>query len=773
MVLIFCKKLREVKGDLIEEKPISLEVEETISSLEMQKLDQTEEDTCSVEVDNPSNGIKETLIVPQVLKLDTLSTQIQVLRNEHRALSNEVKGISDETLLGSEVLSALRLLGTECETFKKKYLEESLERKRLYNEVIELKGNIRVFCRCRPLSQEELSSGSSSVVEFDPAQESELRIICSDSSKKQFKFDHFFGPQDSQEAVFAKTSPVVTSVLDGFNVCIFAYGQTGTGKTFTMQGTHENRGVNYRTLEEVFRMTNERSTTLRYELFVSMLEVYNEKIRDLLVENSDQPQKKLEIKQTAEGTQEVPGLVEARVYSTDEVWAQLNVGSQNRAVGSTNANELSSRSHSLLRVTVRGENFVNGQKTKSYLWLVDLAGSERVGRTEVDGERLKESQFINKSLSALGDVIHALASKTSHIPYRNSKLTHLLQSSLGGDCKTLMFVQISPSSADVGETLCSLNFASRVRGIEHGPARKQADPTELLKYKHMAEKIRQDEKETKKLQDSLQSLQIRSVAREQLCRSLQEKVRDLESQLAEERKARLQQETRAAASSTKLPAFSSFQQGQKRDQAEKLPPPGFSSSRPPLKRINNFPPRPSMLPTRKTGNIASAPREDKENNYRATLMKPRRVSVAVKPQATMQVYEPKRRVSIATLRPESHLFSIMTPLNNSSKVQTTNMNPDRGAMVRRSFARDPRRISRIFSPLHGTSRATTVGGEVTPIISRSKFLGSPGQVGSWIPKHPTVVALHKRHFVWSPLKEKVKNNGRRSLLPSKSSDNWK
>lgn len=147
---------------------------------------------------------------------------------------------------------------------------------------------------------------------------------------------------------------------------------------------------------------------MKYELSVSMLEVYNEKIRDLLVDNSNQPPKKLEIKQSAEGTQEVPGLVEACVHSTIEVWELLKSGSQVRSVGSTNANELSSRSHCLLRVTVTG----------SHLWLVDLAGSERVGKIEVEGERLKESQFINKSLSALGDVISALASKTSHIPYR-------------------------------------------------------------------------------------------------------------------------------------------------------------------------------------------------------------------------------------------------------------------------------------------------------------------------------------------------------------------
>ncbi|XP_043692070.1 kinesin-like protein KIN-14S isoform X1 [Telopea speciosissima] len=708
--------------------------------------DNGNDDSSSNQICEISSGQERNL--PILQRIDALSTKIQNLKREHGVLSGEVKGIVTESFPGSEVLSALQSLGTEHETLKKKYLEEYSERKRLYNEVIELKGNIRVFCRCRPLNQDEIESGLSSVVDFNPCQDSELQINCSDSSRKQFKFDHVFGPHENQEAIFAQTSPVVTSVLDGFNVCIFAYGQTGTGKTFTMEGTPENRGVNYRALEQLFRISERRSSTMRYDLFVSMLEVYNEKIRDLLAENSNQPMKKLEIKQAAEGTQEVPGLFEARVYRTDEVWELLKTGSQIRSVGSTNANELSSRSHCLLRVTVRGENLVNGQKTRSHLWLVDLAGSERVGRIEVEGERLKESQFINKSLSALGDVISALANKTAHIPYRNSKLTHLLQSSLGGDCKTLMFVQISPSAADLGETLCSLNFASRVRGIEHGPARKQADPTELLKYKQMAEKLRQDEKETKKLQDSLQSLQLRSAAREQLCRSLQEKVRDLERQLAEERKTRLQQENRIS-----VPSALTLQLGE-RNTREKKPPLAPSKMRPPLRGITNILPQ-SPAPPRKYNIVTSNSVEDKESKTitnTKTLMRPRRISIAAiraPASVTTQVHQPKRRVSIATIRPDS----MMTPATTSNK------------MGRLSFVRDPqknRRVSRIFSPLPELRTASV---EATPVGTRRKFLGSPPmQVASWKPKHPTVLALQRRHFVWSPLKQKGLKNERKSFL---------
>ncbi|XP_009770793.1 kinesin-like protein KIN-14S [Nicotiana sylvestris] len=700
--------------------------------------------------------------LPILTKIEDLRNKVLDLRKEQAALRNEVKGMSVDSFPGSEASNTLQHMSVqhellkkkyddECELLKKKYLEECTERKRLYNEVIELKGNIRVFCRCRPLNSDEIANGSTSVVEFDPSHENELQI-CAGSSKKQFKFDYVFKPEDNQDAVFAQTMPIVTSVLDGYNVCIFAYGQTGTGKTFTMEGTPENRGVNYRTLEMLFSLSSERSSIMKYELSVSMLEVYNEKIRDLLVENSNHPAKKLEIKQSAEGTQEVPGLVEARVYGTDEVWELLKSGSRARSVGSTSANELSSRSHCLLRVTVVGDNLINGQRTRSHLWLVDLAGSERVGRIAVEGERLKESQFINKSLSALGDVISALASKTAHIPYRNSKLTHMLQSSLGGDCKAVMFVQISPSTTDLGETLCSLNFASRVRGVEHGPARKQTDLVELMKHKLLAEKAKQDEKETKKLQDNLQFLQLKLANREQTCRNLQDKVRDLENQLADGRRTRLKQESNA------FPGVS-LSQSQKIITEKKPPLAPSKALRLPLRtRTSNFLPPPSPLPRPTKARKSFVPSCGKENlassSTTTAILKPRRGSIAVvrpSPQGTKQVLQPKRRASIATLRPESNLSTF-----NGSAAR-----PRNNRLGRKSFVWDTQRMwqtSRVLSPI-AQEKETSVSTprEATPIVSKqsSKFMGSPpSQAGSWRPKHPTVVAI-KKQIVWSPLKMKA------------------
>ncbi|TKY61496.1 Kinesin protein KIFC3 [Spatholobus suberectus] len=679
--------------------------------------------------------------LPILKKVLDLSTKVQV---NFKSLSDQVK-LTTESFPGLDVLKSVQLLGAEYEVLKRKYLEESSERRQLYNEVIELKGNIRVFCRCRPLNESEIANGSGvSVVNFESSPD-ELQVICSDSSKKRFKFDYVFRPEDNQETVFEQTKPIITSVLDGYNVCIFAYGQTGTGKTFTMEGTPEHRGVNYRTLEELFRISEERQGTIKYELLVSILEVYNEKIRDLLVENLVEPTKKLEIKQAADGTQEVPGLVEARVYGAEDVWEKLKSGNRVRSVGSTNANELSSRSHCLLRVTVLGENLINGQKTRSHLWLVDLAGSERVGKTEAEGERLKESQFINKSLSALGDVISALASKSAHIPYRNSKLTHVLQTSLGGDCKTLMFVQISPSATDLTETLCSLNFATRVRGIESGPARKQTDFTELYKHKQMAEKLKHDEKETRKLQDNLQTLQMRLDTRELLCRNLQEKVRDLENQRAEERKIRLKQESRSLAAVSAQPSTvsESTRNHTATEKAIKKPPLNLSK-RPALRRITNFLPPPAE---RRPSCISSL--DGKGNIVRTnsmttnTLMKARRVSIAAKPppapmaQSTTQAVKPRRRVSLATLRPVT--TDMTSPLRS----------PTQQSLIRKQ-RKD--RYSRIFASLSGMRTSV----ETTPTLMRSssKFVGSP-----------TGVALQRKPLVWTPLKQKgLKISSRRSLV---------
>ncbi|KAG8386512.1 hypothetical protein BUALT_Bualt03G0156200 [Buddleja alternifolia] len=432
--------------------------------------------------------------------LRDLTRKLKFLKMEHSRLSEEALVFKQYTAEMEGVRSIIQSTMDEHvqlhEDIKIKFLQEVKEKKELYNKVLELKGNIRVFCRCRPLNTEEVAGGASLAVDFEAAKDGELTVKSNGISKKMFKFDAVFSTDAGQVDVFEETAPLVISVLDGYNVCIFAYGQTGTGKTFTMEGTNEARGVNYRTLEQLFHIIEERKNTFRYEVSVSVLEVYNEQIRDLLVPVS-QPglsSKRLEIKQVGEGGHHVPGLVEAQVKNVSEVWEVLRTGSNGRVVESTNANEHSSRSHCMHCVMVKGENILTGECTRSKLWLVDLAGSERVAKTEVQG----------------------------------------------GDSKTLMFVQISPNENDLTETLCSLNFASRVRGIELGPAKKQMDKTELFKYKQMVEKLRQDLKskdfQVKKLEDTNYALEVKIKDKDMKNRNLQDKIKELESQLLVERK---------------------------------------------------------------------------------------------------------------------------------------------------------------------------------------------------------------------------------------------
>ncbi|KAL6959539.1 hypothetical protein U1Q18_039692 [Sarracenia purpurea var. burkii] len=444
----------------------------------------------------------------QTLSLDqTVEKQAEALKNissryerDKKFWTRAISNLEEKLKVMKEEHSQLSCEAHEC--------ADSVPE--LYNMVFAVQslGNIRVFCRCRPLSKVEVASGHATVVDFDVAKDGELGILTSASTRKAFKFDRVYTPKDDQVDVFADASPMVISVLDGYNVCIFAYGQTGTGKTFTMEGTEQNRGVNYRTLEELFKTAKERSETFTYSISVSVLEVYNEQIRDLLA--ASPTSKKLEIKQATEGFHHVPGIVEARVENIREVWNVLQAGSNARVVGSNNVNEHSSRSHCMLCIMVRAKNLMNGECTKSKLWLVDLAGSERLAKTDVQGDRLKEAQNINRSLSALGDVISALAARSSHIPY-------------------------SPSEQDLSETLSSLNFATRVRGVELGPARKQIDTAELQKMKMMLDKARQEsrskDESLRKLEDSLQNLESKARGKDQFYRNQQEKIKELESQL--------------------------------------------------------------------------------------------------------------------------------------------------------------------------------------------------------------------------------------------------
>lgn len=239
-----------------------------------------------------------------------------------------------------------------------------------------------------------------------------------------------------------------------------------------MEGPKHDRGVNFRAMTELFRVRDERSVNghVTYELKVSMLEVYNECIVDLLGDTNDAKSRSLDVRVGKRGCY-VENLIEVEVFSDEDVAEIMQLGNSHRSVGSHDANEHSSRSHLVFEINIEATNTENGKITKSKLNLIDLAGSERISKTSASGQRLKEAQNINKSLSALGDVIAALGSNSKHVPYRNSKLTFLLQDSLSGHSKVLMFVNVSPVQWNAPETLCSLNFASRCRSISLGQAK--------------------------------------------------------------------------------------------------------------------------------------------------------------------------------------------------------------------------------------------------------------------------------------------------------------
>eukprot|EP00049_Salpingoeca_infusionum_P005518 m.93047 g.93047 ORF g.93047 m.93047 type:complete len:957 (+) comp12995_c1_seq1:4147-7017(+) len=340
-----------------------------------------------------------------------------------------------------------------------KYLKEQMERKLLYNKVQELRGNIRVFMRVRKDTRGE------SVFKFPS--ETECIVKTTSGGEQLFDFDRCYGTDTKQDTVFEDTKPVILSCVDGYNVCILAYGQTGSGKTFTMMGPTSQPGVNRRAIKELLQLCNSREE-VDYTIGVSMMEVYNEKIFDLL--SSDRG-KKLNVHSGPQGTY-VGDLLEVEVSSQREIEEIMMKGDKNRSVACTKMNTDSSRSHLLFQIKVSGFNKISHTTTTGKLTLVDLAGSERVSKTDASGERLLEAAAINKSLSALGQVFQALAANSPHIPYRNSKLTHALKDSLGGDSKTCVFVNVSPLESNLAETHCTLLFGSNIRKIELGPASK-------------------------------------------------------------------------------------------------------------------------------------------------------------------------------------------------------------------------------------------------------------------------------------------------------------
>ncbi|KAM5132246.1 kinesin-like protein KIFC3 [Mantella aurantiaca] len=416
-------------------------------------------------------GVQSRLVSLQPV-LKNMKTNYNSLRSQVRNFSQFYEASIREAR--RQICNAVTTVSEANKDLLQKYQREVQLRKRYHNQLVELKGNIRVLCRVRPhkdLTDQE-GSGESAII-TDVSDDTRLSVTYK-GKEKSFELDKVFLPESTQEEVFLEIEPAVTSCINGYNVCIFAYGQTGSGKTYTMEGTADNPGMNLQSLRALYQEMEARKGLWSYGVTLSMVEIYNEVIRDLL---SRDPQDKLDIKLHPDGSGQlhVPGLTSMDVKSFRHIKKLLALGRRNRATFCTNMNERSSRSHALLTITITGQEFSSGVITTGKLNLVDLAGSERVSKSGAEGERLKEAQSINKSLLALGEVIQALRAKQSHIPFRNSKLTYLLQDSLGKGNKTVMMVQVSPLEENLGETVCSLNFAQRVCKVELGPASRKID----------------------------------------------------------------------------------------------------------------------------------------------------------------------------------------------------------------------------------------------------------------------------------------------------------
>ena len=319
--------------------------------------------------------------------------------------------------------------------------EEQALRKKYFNMMEDMKGKIRVFARCRPMAAYEKEKKCSRVVEFPD--ETTLTVE-TEKGTKEFVYDHCFGPESTQEEIFEDTRNLIQSSLDGFNVCVFAYGQTGSGKTFTMVGSEEHPGIVRRTISEIFGYIERNKGKMKLNVKLYMVELYRDNLLDLLRDKKKKEQK-LEIKKDKKGTVFVKNATIVNVQSAQELFKLFDTANANRKTASTKMNAASSRSHLVFSLILENTNVATRKTNVGKISLVDLAGSERADKTGATDETLKEAMSINKSLSALGDVISALSTGEKHIPYRNNTLTQLMSDSLGGNAKTLMFVNVSPA----------------------------------------------------------------------------------------------------------------------------------------------------------------------------------------------------------------------------------------------------------------------------------------------------------------------------------------
>ena len=408
----------------------------------------------------------------------------------------------------------LKQLENDHLKLKKDFAREHNLRKKAHNELEKMKGSIRVLARVRPLSKRELKQKCKNVLKLADKTTLSLSLPSKrsgeDSIKKEFSYDTCFPPISNQEQVFQQVAPLIQSSLDGYNVCIFAYGQTGSGKTYTMSGPDsgdcppESMGITPRATQLLFDAASTATDRFSVEFTLTMIELYRGNLIDLLngAGREEKPKKsakkkkyvvppsKLCIKKDHNNVVYVENATEVKLENIADLQKYMRWGTKERHTSSTLMNSASSRSHLIMTIRLNSTNKITSVETVGKLTLVDLAGSERQSKTGSSGETLKEAQSINKSLSALGNVISAITEKKKHIPYRNDLLTQLLSDSLGGNAKTLMFVNLSPADYNAAETCNSLQFASRVKNVTN-KAKKQIENKQISMLKEQLRRLKE------------------------------------------------------------------------------------------------------------------------------------------------------------------------------------------------------------------------------------------------------------------------------------------
>mmetsp|Transcript_71066 Transcript_71066/g.160805 ORF Transcript_71066/g.160805 Transcript_71066/m.160805 type:complete len:1051 (+) Transcript_71066:1-3153(+) len=474
-------KIDELEGDIQDQEQEMKEREE-------------EEEKLSGEIEELENKLKSTSgKADKLAGLAEKAGQVDGLKLEVNRLEKEKADLEQHSKAECERLKAL------FKTQEEKLSEWDIERRKMHNQIQELRGNIRVYVRVRPFL-----GGDYRALGLDPDKDKDKISLVSAVDVKQdgataeirkveegevveahkYSFDKSFPCPTTQDEIFLEVSEFVQSALDGYNVCLFSYGQTGSGKTHTMQGygKGEMAGIIPKSISKIGKYRDDmKEKGWTYTMQITFIEIYNEQVFDLLrVEGSAKLD--LPIKQDKKGKTYCDGVNKVEIDPSDDqaIDDLMDTAALHRATASTEMNAVSSRSHSIFSLYLTGANAELGATITGTLHLCDLAGSERVSRSGVEGDRLKEAININKSLSCLTDVFNGLGQKNAFIPFRNSKLTYFLQPALSGDGKTMMFVNLSPTNESYFESLCSLRFANAVNKVELGRASRNIleEPTE-------------------------------------------------------------------------------------------------------------------------------------------------------------------------------------------------------------------------------------------------------------------------------------------------------